>query len=57
MEDISFATDTVRAGAGVPFDDLIARCLAEGRPGLEFASGIPGSLGGALVGNAGCYGA
>ncbi|MBE0564703.1 MAG: UDP-N-acetylmuramate dehydrogenase [Krumholzibacteria bacterium] len=48
--------DTVRAGAGLDFDDLIARTLGAGLTGLEFASGIPGTLGGALVGNAGCYG-
>ncbi|MFO7609290.1 MAG: FAD-binding protein, partial [Candidatus Krumholzibacteriia bacterium] len=48
--------DTVRAGAGLDFDDLIARTLGAGLVGLEFASGIPGTLGGALVGNAGCYG-
>lgn len=48
--------DTIRAGAGLDFDGLIARTLAEGLTGLEFASGIPGTLGGALVGNAGCYG-
>ena len=44
------------AGAGLPFDDLIARTLDAGLTGLEFASGLPGTLGGALAGNAGCYG-
>jgi UDP-N-acetylmuramate dehydrogenase len=48
--------DTVRAGAGIPFDELVVGSLRAGLTGLEFASGIPGSLGGALVGNAGCYG-
>jgi UDP-N-acetylmuramate dehydrogenase len=48
--------DAVRAGAGWSFDDLIATTLREGLVGLEFASGIPGTLGGAVVGNAGCYG-
>ncbi len=48
--------DAVRAGAGWNFDDLIAASLDHGLVGLEFASGIPGTLGGAIVGNAGCYG-
>ncbi|MFH1844744.1 MAG: UDP-N-acetylmuramate dehydrogenase [bacterium] len=48
--------DTVTVGAGVRFDNLIERCLAAGLVGLEFASGIPGTVGGAVVGNAGCYG-
>lgn len=46
----------VTAGAGLGFDALIERCLAAGLTGLEFASGIPGTLGGAVMGNAGCYG-
>ena len=44
------------AGAGLDFDDVINRSLASGLSGLEFASGIPGTLGGAIMGNAGCYG-
>ncbi len=48
--------DTVRAGAGWGFDDLVAATLEAGLTGLEFASGIPGTVGGAVVGNAGCYG-
>jgi len=48
--------DAVTVGCGLPFDEVIARTLDAGLTGLEFASGIPGTLGGALVGNAGCYG-
>lgn len=55
-EDFTVRRDTVAVGAGLGFDDLIARSLAAGLTGLEFASGIPGTVGGALVGNAGCYG-
>ncbi len=48
--------DTIVAGCGLDFDDVIVRGLDAGLTGLAFASGIPGTLGGALVGNAGCYG-
>ncbi len=48
--------EVLTAGAGLDFDQLIARSLDLGLTGLEFASGIPGTLGGAIVGNAGCYG-
>ncbi len=52
----AFAGDAVTVGAGLPFDALIERSLAAGLVGLEFASGIPGTVGGAVVGNAGCHG-
>lgn len=48
--------DALAAGCGLDFDGLVVRALEAGLTGLEFASGIPGTLGGALVGNAGCYG-
>lgn len=54
--DIQQRGDVVQVGAGFGFDQLIAQTLAWGLTGLEFASGIPGTVGGALVGNAGCYG-
>lgn len=44
------------AGAGVLLSRLANAALDAGLTGLEFASGIPGSLGGAVVMNAGAYG-
>jgi UDP-N-acetylmuramate dehydrogenase len=47
----------IRAGAGV-LDAALARAAARaGIAGLEFYVGVPGSIGGALTMNAGCYGA
>jgi UDP-N-acetylmuramate dehydrogenase len=45
------------AGAAVP-DAVLARAAARaGVAGLEFYAGVPGFVGGALIMNAGCYGA
>ncbi len=43
------------AGAGTPMPYLAWSAVRKGLAGLEFAGGIPGSLGGALVMNAGAF--
>lgn len=53
---IEVSEDTVSAGA-LALDANVAQIAAEaGLAGLEFFSGIPGTIGGALRMNAGCYG-
>jgi UDP-N-acetylmuramate dehydrogenase len=44
------------AGAGVSLPRLARACASAGRGGLEFYVGIPGSVGGAVVMNAGGHG-
>ncbi len=46
----------VSAEAGASLTVLCAQLAREGLSGLEFASGIPGSVGGAVFMNAGAYG-
>jgi len=46
----------IYAGAGVNLQALVRYTARNGLSGLEFAAGIPGSLGGAIYMNAGSYG-
>jgi len=46
----------VRVGAGCSLAKLLNWCTENSYSGLEFAAGIPGSLGGAVVMNAGAWG-
>ena len=46
----------VKAGAGVLLSTLSMECAKRSLTGLEYARGIPGSVGGAVVMNAGAYG-
>ena len=48
--------DTVRCEAGIYMSTLAKQLMNAGLSGFEFASGIPGSLGGGLFMNAGAYG-
>jgi UDP-N-acetylmuramate dehydrogenase len=47
---------TLAAASGVVLPGLVHRCARQGLSGLEWAGGVPGTLGGAIVNNAGAYG-
>ncbi len=44
--------DIYRAGAGVSLRNLLGYCAEKGASGMEWTAGIPGTLGGAIRGNA-----
>ncbi len=46
----------VWAEAGVMFANLARRCASRGLSGLEWAATVPGTVGGAVYGNAGAFG-
>jgi len=48
--------ERVSVQSGTSLRKLARWAIAQGLAGLEWAIGVPGSLGGALVGNAGAYG-
>jgi len=61
MNDLILIQDTtddffLRAEAGASLSDLVNLSATEGLTGLEFCAGIPGSVGGAVIMNAGAYG-
>lgn len=47
---------TLCVQAGAPMAGTVRRIAAQGWGGLEWAEGLPGTVGGAVFGNAGCYG-
>jgi UDP-N-acetylmuramate dehydrogenase len=54
--EIAAEGDTVRAGAGALDLNVALTAAAAGIAGLEFLSGVPGTIGGGLRMNAGAYG-
>lgn len=56
FDDVDFfGKNKVRVGAGFSLVKLSLMCAKKGLTGLEFASGIPGTVGGAVYMNAGAY--
>lgn len=54
--DISYDGLEVKAGAGAPLPRVARGSVDAGIAGLEFLVGVPGSVGGAVRQNAGCFG-
>jgi UDP-N-acetylmuramate dehydrogenase len=53
---ISAKGNLITAGAGISMDKLTAFAAKNSLGGLNWAGGLPGTLGGAIRGNAGCFG-
>ena len=56
LNDLRLDGDYIYVDAGVTCAKLAKFCAKEAKQGAEFFAGIPGTLGGALAMNAGCYG-
>ena len=55
LNNIEIDDDEVYVEAGVMLPKLLTETVSNCLTGLEWASGIPGTVGGAVVGNAGAY--
>jgi UDP-N-acetylmuramate dehydrogenase len=53
FQKIAYFENILETGAGRPLSRVLSYCCAQGLSGLEFMSGIPGTVGGALIMNAG----
>ncbi len=56
LQTFDFNDTELTVGAGVLVAYLINKSLEQGLTGLEFLAGVPGTVGGAIRGNAGTYG-
>lgn len=56
MDFIRRTKNGIRAGAGISVSDLLVFTAKHSLSGLEWAGGLPGTLGGAIRGNAGAFG-
>ncbi len=55
-DSVRFDDTIATVESGTDFLDFILMCRDRELTALEFASGVPGDIGGAIHGNAGCYG-
>ena len=55
LKSVYITGEEIMAEAGIRLSELSKKAAAHSLSGLEFAEGIPGSVGGAVVMNAGAY--
>ena len=55
LDKIEFEGNKVKVQSGACLKDVAYACMERGLLGMEFASGIPGTVGGAVTMNAGAY--
>ncbi len=55
IEGINILEDSIEVGSGVLIKDLLDFCIENYLSGLEWAGGLPGTVGGAIRGNAGAF--
>lgn len=55
-DKVVFGDEEVWAASGASLSTLAQKCVSRGLAGLEWAAGIPGTVGGAVIGNAGAWG-
>lgn len=55
FDNLEIKRNKVVVGAGYPLMKLVSQVTRKGLTGLEFAAGIPGTVGGAIYMNAGAY--
>ncbi len=56
MKFVTGDQPSVKVESGVVFSNLANRCASKGLAGLEWAAAVPGTVGGAVYGNAGAFG-
>jgi UDP-N-acetylmuramate dehydrogenase len=56
IKGIELADNSLKVGAGEKFSDVLDFCIENSLSGLEWAGGLPGTVGGAVRGNAGAFG-
>lgn len=54
--EIRITEENMMVDGGVLLSDVVSSSIGAGLSGVEYLSGIPGTIGGAIVGNAGAYG-
>ncbi len=55
IEGKNIVADGLEVGSGVMMKDLLEFCIENSLSGLEWAGGLPGTIGGAIRGNAGAF--